>query len=136
MNADGAPLLQQLDFIYQPSRDVARDMAYLDEVLGGRIRFAIDAMGTRVAMVELTTGPPAILLTDHLEGDRAVYIYRTANLDRVVAEWTMRGWQPGRAVEIPIGPCHSFTTPGGHRLAVYESTRPGVLDHFAGRRDF
>jgi hypothetical protein len=35
-----------------------------------------------------------------------------------------------------MGPCCSFTTPGGHRIAVYELTRPEVAAHFAGRRDF
>ena len=34
------------------------------------------------------------------------------------------------------GPVRSFVAPGGQRLAIYELTRPGVVDGFAGRRDF
>lgn len=29
-----------------------------------------------------------------------------------------------------------FRTPGGHRIAVYQRTRPEVVRHFEGRRDF
>jgi hypothetical protein len=30
----------------------------------------------------------------------------------------------------------SFSTPGGQRIAIYERSRPGVEEHFLGRRDF
>ena len=75
-----APMFEQLDFLYIPSTDVAGDAKYFTEVLGGRLAFAIDDDGTRVAMVEMTEGPPALLFTDHLEGDRTIFIYRVANL--------------------------------------------------------
>ena len=43
----------------------------------------------------------------------------------------------GRAMfEIPHGPCCSFRTPSGHRIALYQLTRPEVAEHFAGRFDF
>ena len=45
---------QQLDFVYTPSRDVATDLGYFSEVLGARVVFAVEAMGTRVAAVQLT----------------------------------------------------------------------------------
>ena len=44
---------EQLDFLYMPSRDVAADLTYFTNVLGGRVVFAIEAMGTRVAAIEL-----------------------------------------------------------------------------------
>ena len=47
-----------------------------------------------------------------------------------------RGWKRERVFEIPHGPCCSFRTPDGHRLALYELTRPEVAAHFEGRRDF
>ena len=47
-----------------------------------------------------------------------------------------RGWTPGRSLEIPQGPCSSFRSPGGHRIALYQLTRPQVIGHFEGRRDF
>ena len=41
-----------------------------------------------------------------------------------------------RSFEIPHGPCCSFTTPGGKRVALYQRTRPEAASHFDGRRDF
>ena len=35
-----------------------------------------------------------------------------------------------------MGPCSSFATASGHRIALYELVRPGVLEHFIGRQDF
>src|SRR6266542_1595576 len=127
---------QQLDFLYVPSRDVAADLAYLTEVLGGRVGFAIEAMGTRVAAIQLTEGPPLLLLADHLEGERPILVYRVADLSIAMAELEARGWERRHTLEIPHGPCCSFRTPGGHRIALYQLTRPEVATHFAGRRDF
>jgi len=131
-----APPFERLDFLYTPTRDVAGDLAYFTEVLGGRALFAIDAMGTRVAAVEFTEGPPLVLLTDHVEGERTILLYRVANLDSALAELEARGWEPEQRFEIPHGPCCSFATPGGHRIALYQLTRPEVAEHFVGRFDF
>ena len=127
---------ESLDYLYTPSRDVAADARYLTEVVGGRLVFAIEGMGARVAMVELTAGPPPVVLNDHLEGDRPVYVYRVADLRAATAELAGRGWTAGHSLEIPQGPVTTFTSPGGVRLAVYELARPGVIESFAGRRDF
>jgi hypothetical protein len=132
---DSTPF-QQLDYLYTPSNDVAADVRYFTEVLGGRLGFAVEGMGARVAMVELTSGPPHVLLTDHLEGDRPIYIYRVEDLRKATAELKKRGLKKQNALEIPMGPCSSFATPTGHRVALYELARPGVLEHFMGRRDF
>jgi hypothetical protein len=125
-----------LDFLYMPSRDVVADVAYFSEVLGGKLIFAIEDSGIRVAMIELTAGPPRVLLTDHLEGDRPILVYRVADLTSTLSDLRSRGWTGERSLEIPHGPCHSFRTPGGQRIAVYQLTRPGVAAHFEGRRDF
>jgi hypothetical protein len=136
-SSGGAELpFEQLDFLYTPSRDVAGDMAYFADVLGGRVVFAIEAMGTRVAMIELAQGPPRILLTDHLDGDRAISVYRVTDLQRSLTDLEKRGWASSGTFEIPHGPCASFETPGGHRIALYELVRPEVAEHFEGRRDF
>jgi hypothetical protein len=127
---------QQLDFLYTPSRNVAADLAYFMEVLGGRVVFAVEAMGTRVAAVQLTTGPPLLLLADHVEGEYPILVYRVADLGAALAALEARGWQRQRPLEIPHGPCCSFRTPGGHRIALYQLTRPEVVAHFNGRRDF
>lgn len=129
-------MFERLDYLYMPSRDVAADLRYFVDVLGGRLIFAIERMGTRVAMVELTEDPPQLLLADHLDGDRPILVYRVDDLGAAVRELERRGWEPGHALEIPQGPVRSFSAPGGHRLALYQLTRPGVVDSFARRRDF
>jgi hypothetical protein len=127
---------QQLDFVYTPSRDVAGDLGYFSEVLGGRVVFAVEAMGTRVAAVQFTEGPPLVLLADHVEGDRPILVYRVADLGAALVALAARGWERQQRLEIPQGPCCSFRTPGGHRIALYQLTRAEVASHFEGRRDF
>lgn len=130
------PPFEQLDYVYMPSADVPADVAYFTTILGGRLGFAIEGMGTRVAMIELSPAPPRILLTDHLEGDRPILVYRVADLGRTMKDLESRGWQREGTLEIPQGPCCSFRGPGGHRIAIYERIRPGVEESFLGRRDF
>jgi hypothetical protein len=134
--ADQTAPFQQLDFVYTPSRELVADLEYFTEVLGGRVVFAVEAMGTKVAAIELTMGPPLILLADHIEGERPILVYRVADLDAAMAELELRGWQRQPTLEIPHGPCCSFRTPDGHRIALYQLTRPEVVAHFDGRRDF
>jgi hypothetical protein len=127
---------EQLDFIYMPSRDAAADAHYFTEVLGAKLTFAVEGMGTRVAMVETTEGPPRLLLAEHLEGDKPVMVFRVADLQQAVTALESRGWKRGHTLEIPHGPVCSFVTPGGQRLAIYQLARPEVAEHFDGRRDF
>ena len=127
--------LGQLDYLYTPSRDVPADMRYFRDVLGGTVVFAFDRDGTRVAMIRLGDGP-AILLTDHLEGDRPILVYRVERLAHALGELQAHGWTRETTIELPPGPACSFRTPGGHRIAVYEPTRPGVVESFTGQFDF
>jgi hypothetical protein len=129
-------MFESLDFVYMPSRDAAADSRYFTETLGGRLVFAVEGMGTRVAMVRLTDAEPAMLLAEHLEGDRPVLVYRVADLERAMAELKGRGWKTGQQLEIPFGPVCTFDAPGGQRLAIYERTRPEAESFFEGRRDF
>lgn len=128
--------LGSLDFVYSPSSDVAADAAWLTDVLGAELVFAIDDGGTRVAMLRLGGDAPAILVTDHLDSERPILIYRVASLEAASSELGKRGWAPDRTVELPPGPCTTFSAPGGSRLAIYEPTRPFVVESMAGRRDF
>ena len=130
------PMFEQLEYLYMPSRDVAADVTWFTEVLGGRLVFAIDSMGTRVAMVELTASPPKIVLAGHLEGDQPILVYRVDDLATASRELETRGWHEGHELEIPQGPVRSFVAPGGQRIAIFELTRPGVEASFSGRRDF
>ena len=129
-------MFERLDYVYMPSRDVAADLAFFSDILGGRVVFAIEEMATRVAMVELTDDPPRLLIAGHLEGERPILIYRVDDLKAAMRDLGARGWEPGRTLEIPQGPVCEFHAPGGQRLAIYERTRPGVEASFEGRRDF
>ena len=134
--ADPIGPFEQLDFLYVPSRDVAADRDHFTDVLGGRLVFAVESMGTRVAAIELTSSPPLVLLTDHLEGDRPILVYRVPDLEAALATLESRGWEREGTFDIPQGPCSSFTMPGGHRVALYQLARPEAARHFDGRRDF
>jgi hypothetical protein len=127
---------RQLDYVYMPSHDVAADVAWFTDVLGANVVFAIESMGTRVAMLELTDTPPRLLLAGHLEGDQPVLVYRVDDLEATSRELRERGFGEGHTLEIPQGPVRSFVAHGGQRLAVFELTRPGAEASFAGRRDF
>jgi hypothetical protein len=127
---------EQLDYLYIPSTDVAADAKYFTEVLGGTLLFAIDDGGTRAAMVKMTDSPPRMIFTNHLEGDRAIAIYRVPNLRAALKTLASRGWDKEETFEIPQGPCCSFVTPTGQRVALYQLTRPQVEEHFVGRFDF
>ena len=127
--------LGELDYLYTPSHDVVADLRYLVDVLGGTQGFAIDDDGTKVAMVEFGR-PPAILLTDHLEGDRPIHVFRVDSLASARRALEDRGWREERTIELPPGPAITFRTPGRLRMAIYEASRPFVVQGFRGRHDF
>jgi len=126
---------ETLDFVYWPSRDVAADLAWFEGVLGARVIFAIQGMGTRVATLQLSDSPPRILLAGHLDGDVPILVYRVPRLATAMADLERRGWVRGTTLEIPHGPVCSFRAPGGQRLAIYELARPFMDEQFSGRRD-
>jgi len=129
-------MFTSLDYLYVPSRDVAADVRAYVDVLGARVVFAIEGMGTRVAMVEVSESPPRIVLAGHLDGERPILVYRVPDLGAASAALDAAGWPTGHELEIPQGPVRSFETPGGQRIAIYELSRPGVIESFEGRRDF
>jgi hypothetical protein len=129
-----APPFERLDFPYTPSTDVPRDLRYFTEVLGGRAIFAIDAMGTKVAAVELTEGPPLVLLTDHVEGERPILVYRVGSLATALKDLVRVGARghvrdPARAVLL-------VPNPGRPPRRGVRARPPEVVEHFAGRFDF
>ena len=130
------PALGSLDYVYAPSRDVAGDVARLVDSLGADLVFAIDRSETRVAMLRVGTGAPAILVTDHLPDERPVFLYRVEDLRAAERQLAASGWAPDRSLELPMGPCMTVTAPGGLRLGIYELSRPGVVESMAGQRDF
>ena len=129
-------MFDQLDFVYLPSRDVAADVEHFTGAVGAELVFAIEAFGTRVAMLRLAPGPPAVLLAEHLEGDRPVLVHRVVDLEAALAELTERGVEVAARFDIPPGPAAELACPGPQRLAVYQLTRPETAARLAGRRDF
>jgi len=124
---------RSLDFVYTPSRDVARDLAYFVERLGAEPVFAIEAFGTRVAMVRLSDEGPGFLLAGHLEGDVPVLVYRVDDLE---GEIETLGAEVEARFEMPYGPCAALAVPGSGRLVIYERTRPEADQRLGGRMDF
>jgi hypothetical protein len=128
--------VESLDFLYMPSGDPAAELAYFEQTLGWPVVFAIEAFGTRVAMLKPTDAPPAVLLAGHLGGERPVLVYRVASLDRATGEARQGGAEVGPEFGIPHGPVRELELPGGHRIAIYELTRPERAESLQGRRDF
>jgi hypothetical protein len=129
-------VFESLDFVYLPSRDVASDLKHFTEALGASLVFAIEAFGTRVAMINLAESSPALLLAGHLRGDEPVLVYRVSDLELAIVELARRGGEVAARFEIPHGPVAELRTLGPQRLAVYELTRPEAPGRLAGRRDF
>jgi hypothetical protein len=128
--------LGPLEYVYAPSTDVAADARWFVEVLGAELVFAIDSGGTRVAMLRLGTDARPILVTDHLPDDRPVFMYRVDDLEAISNVLAARGCKAERTIELPMGSATTFRAPGGLRLAIFEATRPFVVDSMAGQRDF
>jgi hypothetical protein len=128
--------IEALDVLYLPSRDVEADVRFYRDTLGADVIFAIEAIGTRVAEIALAPQGPRMLLADHLPGDAPVLLHRVSDLDQTVADLGARGLRLQARVELPLGPCVTFRSPGGQRLGLYQLTRPQVDAHFAGRADF
>ena len=129
-------MFDRLDFIYLPSHDVAAEIEHFIDGLGAELVFAIEAFGTRVAMMRLSPGPPALLLAGHLAGEQPVLVHRVADLERAIAELEARSVKFAASFDIPPGPAVELISPGPQRLALYELTRPDTLTRLSGRRDF
>jgi predicted enzyme related to lactoylglutathione lyase len=129
-------LLERLDFVYMPSSDVARDLAFYRDALGGEVVFAIEAMGTRVAQLKLGEPGPRVMLAGHLEGEKPILVFRVGDLHAALGQLESGGAEVERRLEIPQGPCATLRMPGEQRIAIYELSRPEVAEHFAGRLDF
>jgi predicted enzyme related to lactoylglutathione lyase len=132
----GHAMFEQLDFIYQPSRNVAADLEHYSSAFGAEVVFAVERFGTRVAMVRVTPDSPGLLLAEHLAGDQAILIFRVADLEAATVEITNRGGRIGDRFEMPYGIGAQLITPGPQRLAIYQATHADRGRSITGRRDF
>jgi len=127
-------VLRSLDFVYVPTADVeATALGYVD-AFGANLRWRVRGMGTTVACLEVTAQGPLILLAEHLRGANPILVYRVDSYGAAVDVLRRAGIDPDE-LEIPHGPCASFTAVGGQRYAVYELTRPKAASNFDGRLD-
>ena len=126
-------MFESLDYVYVPTDDVDETARRYVEALDADLVWKVRGMETVVACLRIAAAGPAILLSGHLEGPAPILIYRVKDYERAVARLRAAGVGELHEIEIPPGPCASFTVAGGQRLAVYELTRPHVEDHFARR---
>jgi hypothetical protein len=125
-------MLRSLDFLYMPAEDVDAAVTRCVEGLGALLVWRIEAMATVVAAVRVTAHGPLLLFADHLEGRSPIAIYRVDDYKSALER--VRASRAGelREVEIPPGPCATFSLDGA-RLGLYELTRRGARDHLAQR---
>ena len=123
-----------LDYIYVPAADVEGETQRYVETLDAELVWKVRGMGTTVACLRLGEPGPAILLSGHLRGESAILVYRVQDYAATVARLRERNVAV-RELEIPHGPCATFTTEAGQRYAVYQLVRPGAVHLFDGRID-
>ena len=129
-------VFDELEFIYCPSSDVSAELAHYVQGLGAHVVYAIEAFGTRVAMVRLTVTGPKLLLAQHLHGEQPVLVYRVADLDAAEVELARRGVGLSPRFGFPDGDATELDVPGPQRIAVYQRTRPERAAQLEGRIDF
>jgi len=123
-----------LDYIYTPAADVDGEVQRYAETLGAELIWKVRAMGTTVACVRVGETGPAILLSGHLQGAGPILVYRVADYAATVGELRQRNVAV-HELEIPHGPCATFTMAAGQRYAVYQLVRPDAVHMFDGRVD-
>ena len=72
-------MFESLDFVYTPTEDVnAAAQRYVDE-LGAILVWKVRGMGTIVACLRVAETGPVILLADHVEGEKPIFVYRVSD---------------------------------------------------------
>jgi len=123
-----------LDYIYVPTADVDAEAQRYTGTLGAELAWKVRGMGTTVACLRVAETGPEILLSGHLQGAGAILVYRVQDYAATVGQLRQRNVTV-HELEIPHGPCATFTMEGGQRYAVYQLTRPGAVHLFDGRID-
>ena len=117
-----------LRFLYVGSSDVKKDLDYYTKVLGAKKMWDFSSMGTRVAAVQVCSGP-LLLLAGHRPAPSVLPVFEVGNLKASAKEFKSRGWQSeGEEFEIPNGPCYLFKDPSGNQMALFQEVRPRLLE--------
>jgi hypothetical protein len=123
-----------LDYIYVPAADVDDEVLRYVETIGAELVWKVRAMGTTVACLRVGEPGPAILLSGHLQGDNPILVYQVHDYAGTIARLRQRNITV-HELEIPHGPCATFTMGTGQRYAVYQLVRPSAVHQFDGRID-
>ena len=123
-----------LDYIYVPAADVDGEASRYVQTLGAELVWKVRGMGTTVACLRVGEPGPAILLSGHLQDPGAILVYRVQDYAATTARLRARGVAV-HELEIPHGPCATFTTEAAQRYAVYQLVRPDAVHLFDGRID-
>lgn len=128
-------MFQSLDFIYVPAPDFDSVLEHYTRVLGVDLIWKVRGMGTVVAALRASPSGPLLRLSEHLQGEVPILVYRVQSYSDSLQALRDRGLGDGEELEIPHGPCMSFRVEGGQRFAIYELVRPEANGMFAGRID-
>jgi hypothetical protein len=123
-----------LDFVYVPSADVDAEAQHHVDTLGAQLVWKVRGMGTTVACLRVGDSAPLVLLSGHLSAGSPIFVYSVEDYPGTVRRLRERGLVL-HELEIPHGPCATFTTGGGQRHAVYQLVRPEAVHLFDGRVD-
>jgi hypothetical protein len=123
-----------LDYVYVPAADIDGEVLRYVQTLGAELVWKVRGMGTTVACLRVGESEPAILLSGHLQGQGAILVYRVQDYAATVAQLRARNLAV-HELEIPHGPCATFTMEAGQRYAVYQLVRPDAIHLFDGRID-
>jgi hypothetical protein len=121
-----------LDYIYLPTADAGGEVLRQVKTMGAELAWKARAIRTTVACLGAGEPGPAVLLSGHLHGTGPILVYQVPGYAGPIA----RLRQENVAVcelEIPHGPCATFTIGTGQRYAVYQLIRPGAVHQLDGR---
>jgi hypothetical protein len=127
-------VFDSLDYIYVPAADVDGEASRYVDVLGAELVWKVRGMGTTVACLRVGESGPAILLSGHLQDPGVILVYRVQDYAAAVSQLRARHIAI-HELEIPHGPCATFTMAPGQRYAVYQLVRPDAVHLFDGRID-
>ena len=124
--ADAA--LGTLAYLYVGTDDVARDVAFYEAALGAARVWRFQAFATDVAAVQLTDGPPLLLLAEHRPAPSCLPIWTVPDLDAAVARLSDSGFEVhGETAGTPDGPVHVLRDPSGNEIGLLQQDRPNAL---------
>lgn len=129
IRASSAMTLGRLEYLYVGSKEVARDLEHYTKVLGAEVVWDFSEFGTRVAGLRLFREGPMVLLAGHRHAPSVLPVFAVPDLDAAERDLRSRGWEPeGERFGIPDGDCYLFKDPSGNEFAIYEDSRPHVLE--------